>query len=126
MALDSNCPCGTGRTFEACCARFLNGTQHATTAEELMRSRYSAFATGQERYLMDTWHPRTRPTALDLDPGQIWTRLDVIGRTGGGPLDQEGTVDFIAHYRVLTRADKFRENSRFERLDGRWFYVADE
>jgi SEC-C motif-containing protein len=33
-----------------------------------MRSRYSAFALGEAAYLLSTWHPSTRPRALDLEP----------------------------------------------------------
>lgn len=46
-----------------------------------MRSRYSAFAIGDGDYLLRTWHPDTRPDALDLDPDQRWYRLDILGRT---------------------------------------------
>jgi len=114
------CPCGTGEPIAACCGRLHAGRQAAATAEQLMRSRYSAFALGEEGYLLDSWHPSTRPGRVRLDPGQEWTRLEIVGRTGGGPFDTEGTVEFRAHY----RGGMVHENSSFVREDGAWLYVA--
>jgi SEC-C motif-containing protein len=87
-----------------------------------MRSRFSAFAVGDTAYLLRTWHPGTRPKRLRLDPGQEWTRLEILGRTGGGPLQAEGTVEFRAHYRHQGEAGSLHENSRFRREDGHWVY----
>lgn len=93
-----------------------------------MRSRYSAFALGDTRYLLDTWHPSTRPDALDLDPDVRWTGLDVLSTTGGGPLDGDGTVEFAAHYvrggaAGSRRTGTQHERSRFVRAAGRWSYL---
>ncbi len=117
------CPCGLGEPYALCCGRFHDGTQHAPTAELLMRSRFSAFAVGDTAYLLRTWHPDTRPPRLGLDPDQEWTRLEILGRTGGGLLQNEGTVEFRAHYRHLGQTDSMRENSRFRREGGRWLYL---
>jgi SEC-C motif-containing protein len=125
MSLETNCPCGAGKAFDACCGRFLSGAQFAPTAEELMRSRYSAFALGQVQYLLDSWHPRTRPRSLDLDDRDVWTRLEVLSTTGGGLLDQSGTVEFIAHFRMQKQAGEVHGNSTFERFHGKWYYVAE-
>jgi SEC-C motif-containing protein len=75
------------------------------------------------QYLIESWHPRTRPTALDVDPEVRWTGLDVLGTTGGSPLETEGTVEFRAHYVVAGRAGAQHENSRFLRERGRWHYL---
>jgi SEC-C motif-containing protein len=122
LALDSaRCPCLSGQTFGECCAPFHRGDAVAPTAERLMRSRYSAFAVGDRDYLLKTWHPYTRPRALDLDPDQHWYRL--LGRTDGGLLDRTGTVEFCAHYRLNGDAGRQRENSRFLREGARWLYL---
>lgn len=121
---DARCPCGTGETYGACCGRFHAGRATAPTAELLMRSRFTAFAAGDEAYLLATWHPSTRPAAVDPDPALQWYRLDVHGTTGGGPFDTEGRVDFSAHWRGASGArGAQREHSRFLREQGRWFYV---
>ena len=117
------CPCGTGLPYAACCGRLHDGTAVAATAEQLMRSRYSAFAVGTAGYLLATWHSTTRPTALELDPGVRWTRLDVLATTGGALLAAEGTVEFVAHCVVDGARSAQHENSRFVREDGRWRYL---
>ena len=90
-----------------------------------MRARYTAFAVGNERFLSDTWHASTRPAAPLLDPALTWTGLFIAGRTGGGLLEPDGTVEFTARFR---RADgtsgRLRETSRFVRVDGSWRYLG--
>ena len=85
-----------------------------------MRSRYSAFATGNASYLLETWHASTRPTDMQLDADTRWYRLDILATTRGGPLDKTGTVEFEAFYRGGSQ----RELSSFVRERGRWFYLA--
>ncbi|MEU6270284.1 YchJ family protein [Saccharopolyspora shandongensis] len=123
MSTPKRCPCGLGEPFAECCARLHAGERRAATAEQLMRSRFSAFAVGDTAYLLASWHPSTRPDSLDLDPGQRWVRLEILDRTGGGPFDAAGTVRFEAHYRLGGRAGVLTEDSRFVREDGAWFYV---
>ena len=80
----SECPCGSGTPYAACCGRLHRGAA-AETAEQLMRSRYAAFAVGDEAYLFRTWHPRTRPDDLTLPPiapGPAWW---CCGTEAGGP-----------------------------------------
>jgi len=89
----------------------------------LMRSRYAAFAVGDEVYLLRTWHPSTRPKRLELDPDQVWRRLDVLTTSGGGLLDTTGTVEFVAHYVDHGERGSIREQSTFVREDKRWLYV---
>jgi len=96
----------------------------APTAERLMRSRYSAYVTGDTSYLLLTWHPSTRPASIVLDPKMRWYRLDIIGRTRGGLLDVTGTVEFTASYRLDTGPGSQHEISTFVREHGDWFYVA--
>jgi SEC-C motif-containing protein len=88
-----------------------------------MRSRFSAFAVGDADYLLASWHPSTRPASLELDPGLRWYRLDIVGTTRGGLLDEVGTVQFRAYYKG-DAAGVQEEDSRFVREGRRWFYVA--
>jgi len=117
------CPCGTGLALDECCGRLHRGTAPAGTAEQLMRSRYSAFVLGDPAYLLATWHPSTRPRTLELDDGVRWTDLDVLATTGGALLAAEGTVEFRASYVVDGRAGAQHENSRFVRDGGQWRYL---
>src|SRR3954451_2604667 len=92
------CPCGSGLPLDECCGRLHDGSATAATAEQLMRSRYSAFARGDAAYLLATWHPATRPRTLTLDPSVRWTGLEILAGTGGALLAAEGTVEFRASY----------------------------
>jgi len=119
----AGCPCGTAAPYDDCCGRLHRGAARAGSPQELMRSRYSAFAVGDEAYLLRTWHPDTRPAAGILDAGTRWLRLDVLATTGGGPFHAEGTVEFRAHYRAGGRAGSLHENSRFTHHEGAWVYL---
>ena len=88
-----------------------------------MRSRYSAFACRDADYLFRTWHPRTRPTDVTVDPGITWTGLEVTDTVGGGADDDQGEVEFTARFESAGRDGSMHERSRFERRAGRWFYV---
>lgn len=116
------CPCGSGTAYDACCGRFHRGAADAPTAEQLMRSRYAAFARGEAGYLFRTWHPRTRPADVVLEPGVAWERLEVLDVVAGGAEDEVGEVAFAAHWRGGGRSGVQRERSRFERRAGRWVY----
>ncbi|WP_051215468.1 YchJ family protein [Granulicoccus phenolivorans] len=116
------CPCGSGATFAACCRVLLNGERQAATAEELMRSRYTAYALQYGDYLFRTWHPRTRPAEV-LPAPMAWTGLIILDVVDGGPEDEMGEVEFEAGYLDGDRPTVLRERSRFARRAGRWFYL---
>jgi SEC-C motif-containing protein len=118
-----NCMCLSGEQYPTCCGRFHSGTAEAATAEQLMRSRYSAFVLLDESYLRRTWHPSEAPNDLDLDPEMEWRRLDIVSTDRGGPLDVQGTVEFKAYYRHGGDRGVLHEVSRFVRENGRWFYL---
>ena len=117
------CPCGLGPPYEDCCGP-IHGGGAAPTAERLMRARYSAFAVEDERYLLASWHPSTRPGSVGFDPTQRWVGLEVVATTAGGLLDAEGTVEFRARYEQGGRPGVLHEESRFRREAGRWTYVG--
>ena len=89
-----------------------------------MRSRYSAFVTGNAEYLAVTWHPSTVPANLELNSDQRWFGLEIVSRTKGGMLDTEGTVEFRATYRFEGERYEQYEVSRFVRVDKRWVYFS--
>ena len=123
-ALRADCPCGSGATYAACCRPWHTGALRlqASDAEQLMRSRYSAYVLGALDYLRDTWHPSTRPTSLEaFDPAVRWLGLEVRRHT---QLDADhAEVEFVARCQRGGRAERLREVSRFVREAGRWYYV---
>ena len=88
-----------------------------------MRSRFSAFALGLERYLLDSWDPSTRPDTVGLDGDVEWRRLQIVDSCLGGPSDDVGVVEFRASFRENGRPGLLQERSRFARARGRWVYV---
>ncbi len=117
------CPCGSGGDFGACCEPRLTGEAPAPTAVALMRSRYTAYITHRPDYLLKTWHPDTRPGELPLNKEQRWLGLRVLASKAGGPDDQEGTVEFVARFKLGGRGHRLHEISRFLRTAGGWHYL---
>ena len=119
----TRCPCLSGQTYDECCGRLHRGDVPASTAQALMRARFSAFAVGDADYLRRTWHPTTLPPDLALDDDVRWYRLDVLATSGGGSVDAAGTVEFRAFYRAPGGAGSQHEISRFVRSAGEWLYL---
>lgn len=119
------CPCGSDVVYQVCCGPLHHGERQASTAEELMRSRYSAYACGDSDYLFRTWHPRTRPANVTADADIVWKGLDVTDTAAGGLEDAHGEVEFTARYEDGGGQGSMHECSRFERRAGRWVYLDD-
>lgn len=120
-----DCPCGSGRPFDQCCGPLLAGRQKATTPEALMRSRYSAYATRNFDYILDTTDPQRRQD-LDHEANRDWmnsstfTDLEVLHATEDG---NTGEVEFIARFRRNGGAEQtHHERSRFRKQAGRWYF----
>ncbi len=118
------CPCGSAAAYAACCGRWHAGplALQAPTAEALMRSRYCAYVLKLEPYLLQSWHPRTRPAQpLQFEEGLKWLGLEIKHHmvTGAGSAE----VEFVARSKIGGRAHRLHERSRFENEGGRWTYV---
>ncbi len=121
------CPCGQrdGRgcvlNFSACCGRYLGHDTPAPDAEQLMRSRYSAFVLRLADYLLASWHPSTRAVGLTLEPGVKWLGLEVRQHRA---IDADhAEVEFVSRSRVAGRGQRLHERSRFVREGGCWLYL---
>lgn len=121
----SNCYCGNSIPFQDCCEPYIKGIDNAPTAEKLMRSRYSAFATGAADYLVNTTHISKRrlhnkKDILDWSQANKWLKLEVLAST-------ENTVTFKAYYLDENlKAQVHYEHSTFKFENNRWFYVDGE
>ena len=121
----SGCYCGNSVSFQNCCEPYIKGIKNAPTAEALMRSRYSAFATGAADYLVNTTHISKRrlhnkKDILAWSQSNKWLKLEVLAST-------ETTVTFKAYYLDENlKAQVHYEHSTFKLEDGKWFYVDGE
>lgn len=117
------CPCCSGKLYEECCEPFHSKKEFPKTAEELMRSRYAAFAIPNGDYLWETTLPNKRKfhhkTELEnWGKENTWTKLEIIKSS-------EKEVEFKAYF-----TDKFgKENihhelSAFKKVDKKWYYVS--
>jgi SEC-C motif-containing protein len=123
MSLIDACPCGSDSPFGRCCLPLHRGAAQADTAEQLMRSRYSAYAVGDLDYVWQTWHPRTRPDTVTPNDELTWTGLEIVDAVDGQAGDQTGVVEFRAHYRQGRQSGTLHERSRFAVRARRWLYV---
>ena len=85
-----------------------------------MRSRYTAYVTGNEDYLKASWHPSTCPSDQLTDASIKWLALELRAAEENG---DEATVEFVARCRVSGRGHRLHETSRFVREAGQWFYL---
>jgi SEC-C motif-containing protein len=120
---DSPCPCGSGQTFAACCEAVIAGRRPAATAEELMRSRFTAHVVRDFLYLHRTYLPTAhRPYVEEPDAPKVpWTRL-VIHSHGIGSKPNTAYVDFSAYFQGERAEEAMHEKSEFQQIDGRWFF----
>ncbi|MFP4476248.1 MAG: YchJ family protein [Desulfatibacillaceae bacterium] len=123
----TQCPCGTGQPYAECCEPVIKKEREAGTAEELMRSRYSAYVRTEVGHLKDTTHPDNRGEfdekgARDWSRKADWDRLEIVDTRKGGAEDDYGQVEFVAHFRQKGERIRHHELAEFKKLDDRWFF----
>ncbi len=117
-----NCFCGAAEPYSKCCAPLHKGTIPATSAEKLMRSRYSAYVVSDIPYLIASTHISTRsglsPKEIELwAKSNQWKGLEIVHA-------DYATVEFKAMYRDRSgKMQVHHEKSTFIHEDGHWFYV---
>jgi SEC-C motif-containing protein len=122
------CPCGKGESLETCCGPYLKGEKLPDTAEALMRSRYSAYATHDVDYVIKTHDPATSGE-VDRGNTELWAKssewlgLEIHATEKGEAGDTDGTVEFTARYKIKNVKLDHRERATFKKLDGRWYFV---
>ncbi len=122
------CPCTSKKPYDRCCGPFIEGAQAPATAEQLMRSRFSAYALGKVDYLIAT---RSAAKRGEENREELATYcksvqcvgLKIVAKLKGGPEDTEGVVTFHASLQANGRRSLHIETSTFAREDGKWVYV---
>ena len=121
------CPCSSGKSYDRCCRPFIKEGVLPETAEQLMRSRYSAYALQEIPYLTETLHPKHRKDwdergARDWSKNSVWQGLEIVRTEGGGPQDEAGKVEFIARFTMQDSSLEHHELASFEKIEGRWYF----
>ena len=125
---ESLCPCKSRESYAKCCMPYHYGRAAPETAEQLMRSRYSAYFFRLTAYLVATTHPDKREPDLKAKLEETihevnWQFLTIVSSSKGTKDDKVGKVEFIADYFVAEEPQKLHERSRFKRYKGRWKYL---
>ncbi|MCB9875985.1 MAG: YchJ family protein [Planctomycetes bacterium] len=122
------CPCTSGSDYASCCEPIITQQRQAKTAEELMRSRYSAYALGHVDWIVDSQSPDGRQF-VDRDATEQWSkkaqwhRMEVLETQQGGEDDTEGFVSFKAYYTMGGEDITHHEVASFRKEDGVWYFV---
>lgn len=122
------CPCCSGSSYADCCEPVIRGARQAATAEELMRSRYSAYALGEIDWIVGSQAPEGRQF-VDRRATEEWSRratwhgLEIVETRQGGADDTEGIVEFKARYEIGGEAVVHHEIASFRREDAQWFFL---
>ena len=123
-----NCHCGSSESFESCCGPYLKGERWPSTAEALMRARYTAYATGDIDFVIRSHHPKTAES-VDRQATETWSKsaewlgLEILATEFGGANDEAGFVDFLARYKMRGVTVPHRERAQFEKHEGKWYFV---
>lgn len=122
-----NCPCLSGRLYEECCEPVIKGERKAGTAEELMRSRYSAFVQHEIDYIVNTNHPE-KIEEVDRESIEKWAKesewlgFELLNVSNGTAEDQEGQVEFIASFTQQGIKQEHHELAEFKKVDDQWYF----
>lgn len=118
------CPCGSGKDYATCCERFIGGEEQPSTSEELMRSRYTAFALKKMDYVRETTDPQAMHET-DWQAQDDWannaefTKLEILSAKDEG---NKGFVEFKATFKINGEEHVHHERSRFRKHGGVWFF----
>lgn len=121
------CPCGSNLPFTDCCEPVIKGVRPALTAEQLMRSRYSAYVKKQIEYLRTSLHPDHRDDFDEKNTRQWaesseWHGMEIVETKGGGEDDTEGQVEFVVSFTQNGTRMKHHELGNFRKVDGIWYF----
>ena len=124
------CPCGSGKAYAQCCEIAHNNIYSVKTAEQLMRSRYTAFTIDNPEYLHKSHHSSSRPNSkrereqnAAWAKSVVWLHLDIINKYEGNENDKTGTVEFKAYFLENNKTNLIHENSSFAKENGHWVYI---
>lgn len=118
------CICGSDNEFEICCGAIISHKRSAKSAQELMRSRYSAYVRCDANYLLFSSVKENRfsediPLIEEFCSNVAWLKLEILQ-------SKEKEVEFKAYYRDAQGIKVLHEKSNFIQEDGVWKYKDGE
>ncbi len=118
-----SCPCGSSKLWDDCCEPIISLTKPATTAEALMRARFSAHVAGSQTFLQYSMLENAgKPVEVLPEAGQsAWTRLAIHSHELGKTPDM-ATVDFTAWFVEGEKERPHDEKGEFKKVGDTWFY----
>ena len=124
-----NCYCGNDIPYSQCCEKIHLDIKKAITAEQLMRSRYSAFVKADGDYLIQSHHSSTRPikeknNIIKWANSVQWIKLEVLETSEGKANNTNGTVTFNAYFYENGKAEVIHEKSAFLKENNHWTYLG--
>lgn len=128
--MPKRCPCNPKVLYADCCQKAHQNIHSVTTAEALMRSRYSAFVLANIDYLQISQHTTTRPKpetkkdTLRRTKSVRWVRLEVLETSDGLAHEATGVVEFKAFYIEKNKLQRIHEVSTFCKENGHWVYLG--
>lgn len=119
-----HCPCGSTLPFSECCQPFITHKQQPSNPEQLMRSRFSAYATKNAQYIYETYGAvsRAKQSIADIQSWAdecTWIALTIHQ-------SKEALVEFSAYYLIDNTLFELRESSNFAKEQGDWRYIDGE
>lgn len=126
LVSDQSCPCGS-KSYSNCCEPLHLGQIKAQTAEQLMRSRYSAFAKHVIDYIIETTASGQqqfldRQAITDWSKANRWLKLEVV--QSNEKLDKHhALVEFKAHYHDGKQTHIHHELSHFVKNQAIWYFL---
>jgi len=129
---NSFCPCGSQKKYKHCCRIFHYG-ENPKSALELMKSRYSAFASNDSLYIINTTHRDNSDFTQDTKAWQEdihnfskqsdFRKLEIFDFIDG---EDEAYVTFKATIFQGGIDVTFIEKSKFLKVDNQWLYYSGE
>ncbi len=122
------CPCGSGKSYGSCCGIFHHGLKFPQNAEELMRSRYSAYALNNLTYIKNTMQGKAAQGFLEKESdtqqkSHQLLGLEVLRHIKDKKNPNHAFVEFRALHQYQEKCSVIQELSEFLKIDGKWFYV---
>lgn len=126
---DTNlCPCGSQNSVETCCLPVIQEKKQPSTAEELLRARYTAFTRGDVDFILASHHSSTRDSVKreeieEWSKQSEWLGLKIVQVEDGKAEDESGTIVFGAQYKSEGKTHEHWEKSTFEKDKGIWKFL---